>query len=134
MPEQQQPHPMQPTDEQLSEWLNVPPSAISNRPITVHRYRQIYQAGADAQLEAVKVWLAGIWDTRRQFPYTQALLNLQAAMRPAPPNMRELRDAGLEALDELAFPGSWTLELRQERFAAIRAALEAMLVEPEAKS
>lgn len=122
MPKQQQQHPMQPTERQLREWLSIPPYQFLDYPELTERFKQIYQAGADAQLEEVRKRLAIRFDYGLLWP------QLYAAMRPAPPTRRELRDAALKALNQLAVP-SLTAEQRQEHKAAILAALEALPVE-----
>lgn len=116
----EQQHPIQPTKKQLAEWPSIPPYKFSDYPELTERFKEIYQAGADAQLEAVRQWLEPRHDYGLLWP------QLQSAMRPAPPTLRELRDVALTALSR----GCWIADADA---AIIRTALEAMPVEPEAK-
>ena len=116
----EQQHPIQPTKKQLDEWPSIPPYNYSHCPELTERFKEIYRAGADAQLESVRQWLELRHDYSLLWP------QLQTALRPAPPTLRELRDAALTALSR----GCWIANADAD---AIRTALEAMPIDPEAE-
>lgn len=104
-------HPMQPTPEQIREWLDATTCRRDH-------LRLAYCAGADAQLEACCEWNSFRLGSR-------TAVDLRAAMRPKPPSLAE------SALEALGNP--YRLDLSDGQIAVVLSAL-ARLAELEALS
>jgi len=91
-----QPMTMEPTTEQLAEWLSIATMTPDSLPhpsvIACDVARLAYQAGADAELEACVEWIRGIGLISELIPH------LYAERRPKPPSLKQ---QAMEALDAL---------------------------------
>lgn len=99
-------HPMVPTNEQLKKWENAYFDHDENLDVLLI---QVYQEGADAELEACYLWVA---DNFGEGPGA----NLLQFRRPKPPSLKK---QALDLLDKAEDP-SWDIN----DFSIVREALE----------